>query len=347
MIAKKVSCTFDKEAVWRKVRDRKPVVLDMNCWINMGDDKFPLATRVKGTLRRLASEGAIFCPLSFGLICELYKQDEDSRLRVGTLMEQLSLNVSYASREEIFAWEVERAVRRLADAGPIDLSTYELYVPVLAYLTSRFHLEFPEGFPAEHIEDFTRQLKERVESLTFTELLTMRAARKTDKIFDFIKQLPAPKYSEESQRTWDMVKGDKKKIQRIESETVFNQYIKPAINKLPPPVLVKFWGYIQTVPKDKYGGFLGDLLKSLPAIYNYVELMAAMTQQPSRKDKINDFFDNEIMPVPLAYASIFVAQDKGIRDVLRNRTEILKRNSCRYCFDLPELEEWLKAEGLA
>src|SRR5260370_517904 len=107
-----VSCTFDKDAVWRKVRDRKPVVLDMNCWINMGDDKSAQSTRIKGTLRKLVSEGAIFCPLSFGLICELYKQAEDSRLRVGMLMEELSLNVSYASRDEIFAWEVERAVRK-------------------------------------------------------------------------------------------------------------------------------------------------------------------------------------------------------------------------------------------
>jgi hypothetical protein len=347
MIVKTVSCTFDKEAVWRKVRDRKPVVLDMNCWINMGDDKSPLATRVKSTLRRLVSEGIIFCPLSFGLISELYKQAEDSRLRVGTLMEELSLNVSYASREEIFAWEVERAVRRLADAGPIDLSMYELYVPVLAYLTSRFHLEFPEGFPAEHIEDFTRKLKERVESLTFTELLTMRAARKGDKIFEFIKQFPAPKYSEEAKRTWDMVKGDKQKIQRIESETIFKQYIQPAIQKLPLPVQARFLEYLKTCPKDKYGGCLGNLITHMPAIQNHMELMAAITQQPSRKDKINDFFDNEIIPVPLAYAYVFVAQDKGIRDVLRNRTEILKRNACRYCFDLVELEEWLKAEGLA
>lgn len=51
------------------------------------------------------------------------------------------------------------------------------------------------------------------------------------------------------------------------------------------------------------------------------------------------------MLVPLAYASVFVAQDKGIWDVLRNRTEILKRNACHYCFDLIELENWLKAEG--
>ena len=95
MAPKMIQLGFDKEAAWNKVKARLSVFLDMNCWINMGDDKSPLSTRVKGTLRKLVSDGAIFCPLSFGLICELYKQAEDSRLRVGTLMEELSLNVSY------------------------------------------------------------------------------------------------------------------------------------------------------------------------------------------------------------------------------------------------------------
>ena len=56
MTAETVSCTFDKEAVWRKVYDRKAVALDMNCWIKMVVDKSTLSTRVKGTLRKLVTE---------------------------------------------------------------------------------------------------------------------------------------------------------------------------------------------------------------------------------------------------------------------------------------------------
>ena len=261
-------------------------------------------------------------------------------------MDELSLSVSYANREEIFAWEVERAVLRLADAGPIDLSMYGLYVPVLAYLASQFRLDFSEGFPPEHIGDFISKVKERGGSLTLTELLTMRARRKEDQIFDFVKKVPARKYSKEAKRMWDMLKGDKQKIQRSVAEEIFNLYIQPAIQELPLPVQAKFLGYLKTAPKDTYGGCLGELLIHLPAIRNHLELMAAIAQNPTRRDKINDFFDVEMMPVPLAYASVFVAQDRGIRDVLRNRTEILKRNACCYCFDLAELEDWLKTEGL-
>jgi hypothetical protein len=344
MTPKTLSFAFDRDAVWKKVRDRKPVALDMNCWINMGDDKSTLATQVKGTLRRLVSEGQIFCPLSFGLIVELYKQEVDSMLRVGTLMEELSLSVSYASREEIFAWEVERAIRRLADAGPIDLSLDGLYVPVLAYLDSHFRLEFPEGFPSEHIDEFAKKVKAGVESMTFTELLKMRANSERDTMFEYVKSIPAPKYPDEAILTWS--KGDRQKIQRVEAEAVYKRHIHPAIIKLPMDVQLKLLSYNSTASKDKYGGVLGHLLEHLPSINNHIELMAAMMKQPSRKPKINDFFDNEIIPVPLAYASVFVAQDKGIRDTLKNRTNILKRTTFHYCYDLAELDLWLKAEGM-
>ncbi len=342
MTPKTVSLTFDRGAAWNKARDRKPLFLDMNCWINMGDDKTLLATRVKGTLRRLVSEGQIFCPLSFGLIVELYKQAVDSMLRVGTLMEELSLNVSYANKEEIFSWEVETAIRRIVDVGRSDLSFDCLYVPVVAYIASHFFLDFPEGLPSE-MEVFPRMAKEALESMTFTELLRMRV-NSNDSFFKYVKTIPAPKYPDKSILTW--AKGDKEKIRRLESEAVYKRHIDPAIKKLPFDVRLRFLSYIATASKDKYGGILSNLLELLPSVNNHVDLMAAMMQQPSRKPKINDFFDNEIVPVPLAYASVFVAQDKGIRDTLKNRTNILKRNACHYCYDLAELEVWLKAKGM-
>jgi hypothetical protein len=340
-----VSSSFNRDVSWRRINNRLAVFLDTNCWINMADEKSSLATQVKRTLLDRVSKNLLFCPVSFGLICELYKQSEDSRLRTGTLMEALSLNVSYASHKEIFAWEVERAVRRLADAGPIDLSLDGIYVPLLGFLTSRFRLKYPEGFPSKDVDDCTGKIKARLESLTLTQWLRMSAGSLADGISDFVRHLPAPKYSEESKRIWNMVKGSRHKIQRIEDQAVFHQYIKPAIRKLPPPVLVKFREYAQTVPKDNSGGFLGEFLKSLPALNNYSELMATIAQNPTRTDKINDFFDLEIMAAPLAYATVFVSEDKGIRNVLHQRTRILKRNNCQYCSDLMELAHWLDVHG--
>ena len=44
-------------------------------------------------------------------------------------------------------------------------------------------------------------------------------------------------------------------------------------------------------------------------------------------------------------AAVKKLQDKGIIDVLQNRTKILERSSCRYCQDLSELEAWLNTEA--
>ena len=93
-------------------------------------------------------------------------------------------------------------------------------------------------------------------------------------------------------------------------------------------------------------GFPLNFLATLPALHNYVEIMTFVNMQPSRKDKENDFFDYEIMVVPLAYSSVFVTTDKGIRHLLRQATEILKRTKCHYCDGLGDLEGWLKARNL-
>jgi hypothetical protein len=336
-----IACSFDKEAVWNKVVNRQSVVLDMNAWINLADEKTSDCARVKAILEEGVSRGLIFCPLSFGIISELYKQEEDSCLRVGSLMEKLSLNVSYVNREEVFSWEVERCVRRLAGVGPIDLSLSGLYAPVIAYLGTRFELKYQGAIPAEKMKEFANLVAERSNSLTFTDLLKMRASRPGDGIFGYAKSFSVPDNSEKRKQIWDALKGDRKKILRNETESVYRLYIAPAINRLPANVKLDFWKYICTAAKDEYGGVLGEMLNYLPSIRNHIELMAAASQNPTRRDKSNDFFDFEVIPVPFAYASVFVAKDRGIRDLLKNRTTILKRSECHYCFELTDLERWL------
>jgi hypothetical protein len=73
--------------------------------------------------------------------------------------------------------------------------------------------------------------------------------------------------------------------------------------------------------------------------------MVTADMQPDRKDKHNDFLDYEIMVVPLAYATAFVSRDKGIRDLLRHRTNMLSRTTCQYCDSLDALETWLAGKG--
>jgi len=112
-----------------------------------------------------------------------------------------------------------------------------------------------------------------------------------------------------------------------------------------PPAFVAQWMAKVVNPSQRETLTL-ESYADLPALRNYVEIMATVDSQPSRKDKNNDFFDYEIMPVPLAYSSAFVSRDKGIRHLLRQRTDILKRTKCHYCDDLEALEEWFKNKTL-
>src|SRR5437773_935282 len=86
---------FDKASAWSKVKDKITIFLDTNGWIEMRDDKCPIAGRVRERLKNLVSEGRVICPLSWGLIEELFKQSHDSRKRTARLMEELTLNVAY------------------------------------------------------------------------------------------------------------------------------------------------------------------------------------------------------------------------------------------------------------
>ena len=257
-------------------------------------------------------------------------------------MEELSLNVSFASRLEIFDWEVGTTIRRLAGVDTIDSSLRALYVPVVAYLSSQWHLEIPDDFPEEQLNDFRRAVERSLDSLPFTKLLTMRAARTGDKIFDFLKAIPPPGFAEAAKQTWNAAAGNKQKIVRLVEETVYNQHVGPMIAKMPVAIRPSVLNYFETVPNDDRGGVFRNLLNSLPALQNHIEIMVTATQQLTRKDKINDFFDYEILPIPMAYASVFVSKDKGIRDILVNRTEMLKRTRCVYFSSLEEFDEWLQ-----
>ena len=129
----------------------------------------------------------------------------------------------------------------------------------------------------------------------------------------------------------------------LESQAALHFEVLPRLARSSPQVQQRFKEYVLAAKEkaeknqgatEQYAAFLADLLKSLPALYNHVELNKTISQNPTQRFEINDWFDHEIMPVPLAYASVFVAQDKGIRDLVKNRTKILKRQSLRVLLQL-------------
>jgi len=336
---KKKSYSVNRDAAVNKLQNRKAVFLDTNVWIDIAEERSALSKRLKSTLLGLVNRGEVFCPLSDSLLWELYKQNFPSRLRVGELMEALSLNVTFASKEEIFFWEIEAFVRKTLQEGTACVSPNKLYVPVVAYLSSRYELAYPKGWTEDEIATFERLFAEKMASLSLVELLNMRG----DEFMDELKGIDTAKYLAASQERWKFTGGNKKKICRLEEETIARQYILPLLRKLPLRFRLPFLVSLGDFAKDEYGGCLKTMLSALPALKNQAEIMAIAGQDPRRRTRASDFYDLDMMAVPLAYTAVFVSQDKWIRDLLNNRGAILRRNTCQYLSSLLDFERWLKA----
>lgn len=331
----------DRDAVWEKVKGRKILVLDTMVWIDMAEKKSPEAESLLAVLENHVASGRVLCPLTTCLIWELYKQ-KYSMHNTAQLMEKLSNNVCYAIDIEIYHWEILCFAKRLAGTEGNDLPSKMLYVPVSSYLSSRAEIIGPSDAP-EAVKNQMRLVAEEVfkehEALTLTDLLSIRTkAAPVDAL-----TANTPNYQEVSLRYQNAFRGDKEKVRRNEEVSIYRQVIKPAMKQLPASLLRCVAKHMQSSPKDKYEGCLGLLWPEWPALHNHLEVMTLAAQDPNRKDKMNDFFDHELLPVPLAYADVFVSRDRRIRDLVTNRSNLLTRNKCLFISSYAELEQYLSA----
>src|SRR5687767_3734058 len=95
MAKQRIQFGFDFDSVWERVRGRRSIFLDSNCWIAMADEVGPVASRIRARLQSLVRSGEVFCPLSWGILEELFKQSGPSLAITAGLMEELSLNAVF------------------------------------------------------------------------------------------------------------------------------------------------------------------------------------------------------------------------------------------------------------
>ena len=223
--------------------------------------------------------------------------------------------------------------------SPVDESLNGLFTTPAAFVGSRPAVTFdlPDGqtISPEVAADARVHFQEEMGKIGIVAMATEMSG-----------QAPAgtpPAHSEAAKKAMEKFKGNKSKLFVAEAANCFAMYVTPLLKRFPPEASV-LWLKQFAGPGGEEGWFRRALVE-LPALYNFVDIMVAMDKQPARKDKHNHFVDNEIVAVPLAYTDVFAAKDKGIRDLLRNRTQILARTTCVYCDGLTELEAWLAANA--
>ena len=205
MSTQKIELGFDKDAVWDKVADRLSVFMDTNCWIDMADEANDTACRVRDKLRDLVASGHIFCPLSWGLLEELFKQSGESLQRTANLMEELSLNAIFVMRTELYQWELSRSVCRLR-GEPVDDSLNGLFVPPAAFVGSSPCLVWNAEVPLESKaqENFKAYMKYNLSKIGVVELAEKMGG-------SMLAERP-PACSDAAKWVREKFKGNKKKL---------------------------------------------------------------------------------------------------------------------------------------
>jgi hypothetical protein len=73
------------------------------------------------------------------------------------------------------------------------------------------------------------------------------------------------------------------------------------------------------------------------------EVMTFTGFDPNRTDKMNDFYDIQLMIIPMAYADVVVATDKWIRELMKSHGKNLHHRSAKYSGSWSEFENYLSA----
>jgi hypothetical protein len=340
LIVEKFNFNITNSHLIEKIEGRKALFLDSNIWINIADENSSLASKIKNRLIKLVEKGVVFCPISMPIISELYKQNFESAYQGGKLMEKLSLNLCYKHNNEVFRNEVINFIKSIFKKQKLQLTNEFILCPIVGYLSSNYTLSFPESFSNYQIDENSEAMKQYLDDMTLTEMLKLRKSN-----FPFKNETNLLSFKEQNEKRHKFTKGNKTKMRRIEEEYVANSIILPLIMKISTQLtteqIVTVWNYIESLPKDKYGGYIKSILDYLPALKSFVEIMTITGYDINRKDSTNDFFDRELMIIPLAYADVLIAEDKWIRDLLNNVSTYVKNNKITYLSTMEEFEQYL------
>ena len=223
MAKQKIQFGFDTDAVWQRVSGRLSIFLDSNCWIAIADEAGPVACRIRARLQALVRSGQVFCPLSWGTLKELFKQCGPSLAITAGLMEELSLNAVFVMRTELYAWELERSMRRLH--GTLDPSLKGLFVPPAAFVGSTPAVSFDLNVPISEVAAKSAQIfmMQNLSKIGVTELASKLDGRNLDET--------PPAYSSAAKNAMDRFKGNRATLFLEEAGECFRMYITPLLQK--------------------------------------------------------------------------------------------------------------------
>ncbi len=308
-------------------------------------EKSPIESRLRHSLSNLVKEGIIFCPLSSATILELCKQNIGTRLKRAELMEELSLNACFAPKDELFQWEIEAFLMSSLSKRVYDIPNDKIFVPVTGYLNSRFSVEVDANLPEEIVSREKKIFEDeinKVSSLTLTEFV---CTEKQNNLYKLLESKVPKQYSQAREFQRQISGGNKEEIIKLNENQCYEIFIKPTLDGLPEEIKPLFSEHFKILFKGGETRGINAVLKSLPSMNNLVEITSIAGLDTNRKYSAPDFFDIDMVAIPLAYAQAFVTRDGWIRDILEKSPTILKRGNCKFFSEMSSFETWLNQIG--
>lgn len=299
-----------------KARKRLSVLLDMNVWIDLAEGKEKRATQLREQLQRLVKRGRLFCPLAPTIIWELYRQSYASVIKVAELMEELSLGIAFAPTEEVYQHEVDAAFEAIRGCTtPRAVSSDQLFVPIVAHISSVAQIHFPNAAAFKDPEQLSRDFASQLLKIGLVDFCRMT--------YDSLSQvaLQVPGFAETGIRRKEIAGESREKARRVEEEAAMRSLVTPRLialhRRLPWHLKLEFYKQLVGLPTDRYGGVTRHLLGLMPSVEHRINVFSRVGRDPGRRDRINDFFDLELIMAPYVYSTALVTRDKWIRYILK------------------------------
>lgn len=337
---RRVAIVFRDPEIPRRVEGRSVFLLDTNVWIDLAEPKTDQALRLQENLRVLVGKLKLFCPLTFTTIIEIFRMKYASAIKLATLMDDLSLNIAFAPTERIFEREVDAAFGMVCYGAYQALAPSEIFVPVLGFFS-----DAELSFPTSRFGDEDRQ---RIADLVSREVCQLGVVSLVEMLRDSLpmQRQRAPAYAAAALRRKEFVRGDRERARRVEEEAALRSFITPRFQELgsalPLHKQLKFLNSVQELPRDRYGGATAHLLRLMPAIRHYIDVMTVAGLDPGRKDREQDFFDLELITAPLVYSDVLVTCDRRIRHILTSGLKSETTRSKQFLWVYDTFERYLE-----
>lgn len=319
------------------ISNRQIVLLDLSIWNILADGKTPQSRKVRELLLSKCKEGKIFCPVTAPTIWESRKQAGKSFYRIACLMEELSLNISFRSIDQIFKNEIDSFLRYLIEGIYHPLCNNKLFGPFLSYLSPSYRIDFDSNNLSKDQQRMAYMISQEIDKMPLTQFMGMIGENSSPKISSKLK------YQDANIERRNFTKGSKSKMKRVETEHVARSIVIPEFNKqrakLPISTQLNIVKKVQNLPKSKnYGSAIEYMLPYLPIISAYININTISGYDVNRRDSENDFYDREIMIYGLSYSSMFVAADKWIKHLMHVAHEEGDIGALCFAGSLQELE---------